>query len=614
MRKMLESLSRKVRGWHRPRAGKPARPPGRRPRLECLEDRTLPSASFGFAQEVAFKGNAGSGNAIAADAAGDVYVAGTFSGSAILGSVSLSAQGPYDFFLAKYSAAGNLLWARDIGGAQSYTFANALAVDSSGNVYVTGSFNQTAHFDPTSSAGDRTSPGANEDLFVAKYDSNGQYVWADSAVLDQRVSSATVGNAIAIDSHGVIYIAGGASGLASFPTTSFPPSTGIPRVASAGGWDALVAKVNSDGNFYWARTFGGTGGDMGTGVAVDPAGNVVYFSGDFSGTADFYPRSSSVPSLTAVGRQDAFVAALDGTGNPYWSHDLPGPFGSSGLLGIGGGVAVDSTGHVITTAAFESSSGANDLLVAGFTTAGAPLWQHDVSGAWLGGQVRGGGSTIAVDGNGHFFITGSFQGMANFSPGFGALTDAGPNAAAFVAQVNANGTFVWAGAFQGSTSSDFAFGLAIAVDGQGHIDTTGTFGGTVDFDPGAGVHNLQVGRGAAGVYVSQLQLVNNGSPYEAPALNYLTAGANYAYYNYVNGSHSIYAYYAYVYGYYAEVYAQLAAATHSATDWYYAYQFGAAASNYAYADYATSGSVYALYTFVYDYYGYTYANLAYGSV
>jgi hypothetical protein len=101
------------------------------------------------------------------------------------------------------------------------------------------------------------------------------------------------------------------------------------------------------------------------------------------------------------------------------------------------------------------------------------------------------------------------------------------------------------------------------------------------------------------------------SPYETPALNNLAAGYQYGYAEYVYGTHSTYAYYAYVYGYYAHAYAEVAAQTHNAGYWQLAYQYGAAAEANAYADYAATGNVYAYYATTYDYYGYTAAYSAY---
>jgi hypothetical protein len=100
-------------------------------------------------------------------------------------------------------------------------------------------------------------------------------------------------------------------------------------------------------------------------------------------------------------------------------------------------------------------------------------------------------------------------------------------------------------------------------------------------------------------------------PYEGAALNYVAAGYTYGYYDYVYGSHSIDAYYAYIDGYTAYVYAQQAVSTHNATDWYYAWAYANAAETYAYADYASTGAVYAYDAYVNDYYGSVYSSYIY---
>jgi len=116
-----------------------------------------------------------------------------------------------------------------------------------------------------------------------------------------------------------------------------------------------------------------------------------------------------------------------------------------------------------------------------------------------------------------------------------------------------------------------------------------------------------VGSGSAALTV---QVTSPLSSDETAALANLTTGYQYAYYDYLYGSHSANAYYAYVYGSYAVQLAQAASQTHSATQWYYASLYANAAQSYAYADYAATGNVYAYYAFLYDHEGYVFASAA----
>ncbi len=143
------------------------RRPGVRLHLETLEARLTPSGDFGFALAAGGQG-ADRGAAVASDAAGNVCVTGSFSGTAAFGSgpaaFTLTSAGGTDVFVAKYTAAGALLWARDLGGSGDDAGAG-VTVDGAGNVYTTGSFSGTADFDPGAAAVNLTSAGA-EDVFV----------------------------------------------------------------------------------------------------------------------------------------------------------------------------------------------------------------------------------------------------------------------------------------------------------------------------------------------------------------------------------------------------------------------------------------------------------------
>jgi hypothetical protein len=164
---------------------------------------------------------------------------------------------------------------------------------------------------------------------------DGDFVWAKA----MGGTGPDWGDGMAVDSAGNVYTTGFFEG-----TVDFDPGAGVFNLTSAGGYDIFVSKLDSTGNFVWAKCMGGTNGDYGTGIAVDSAGNV-YTTGDFTGTADFDP-GAVVFNLTSAGGYDIFVSKLDSTGNALWAKRMGGTGDDYGT-----GIAVDSAGnvHMMTT-------------------------------------------------------------------------------------------------------------------------------------------------------------------------------------------------------------------------------------------------------------------------
>jgi hypothetical protein len=226
-------------------------------------------------------GNVGYG--IAVDSSGNAYITGYFTGTAVFGATTLTSAGQQDTYIAKVDSGGNFLWAKRAGGT-NYNHNFSIVADSSSNAYITGYFKGTSVFGATTltSAGD-------VDVFIAKVDSGGNFLWAKRAGGTNQDS----GWGIAVDSSGNAYITGYFNGTAVFGATT---------LTSAGGSvDIFVAKVDSGGNFLWAKRAGGISGAGGNGIAVDSSGNA-YVTGQFQGTAVF-----GATTLTSAGGNDVFI-------------------------------------------------------------------------------------------------------------------------------------------------------------------------------------------------------------------------------------------------------------------------------------------------------------------
>ncbi|MCH8330260.1 MAG: SBBP repeat-containing protein, partial [Bacteroidetes bacterium] len=122
------------------------------------------------------------GSCITIDPTGNVYITGRFEDTAdfdpTTGTLNLTSNGASDVFIQKLNTAGNLIWARSIGGTSS-DYGNSITTDASGNVYVTGYYQGTVDFDPGSGTVNLTSNGSN-DVFIQKLDANGILIWANS--------------------------------------------------------------------------------------------------------------------------------------------------------------------------------------------------------------------------------------------------------------------------------------------------------------------------------------------------------------------------------------------------------------------------------------------------
>ena len=258
--------------------------------------------------------------ALALDAAGNVYTAGHFSGTSDFdpgpGTFPLSSVGSgSDVFISKLDGAGDFVWARRMGGIK-IDQCFGMAVDSAGNVYTAGTFEDTMDFDPGPGTFNLTSAGG-ADVFVSKLDSVGNFVWAGRIGGSHPGSPWDRARALTLGADGSVYVVGEFAG-----TCDFDPGPGTFPLVSSGVYDAFVVKLDSAGNFVWARQFTGTQEEVARSVAVGPSGNV-HVVGDFHGTTNFHP----VPGTVTLASGDGlfgFVAVLDAGGDPVWVGGLGG--------------------------------------------------------------------------------------------------------------------------------------------------------------------------------------------------------------------------------------------------------------------------------------------------
>lgn len=411
---------------------------------------------------------------IAVDSAGNAYLTGwTYSGNFPVVNPLQGMKGYQDAFVSKLNADGTaLIYSTYIGG-EGGDQAYAIAVDNSGNAYVTGTTNGDF---PTTPGAYQQDPADSQDAFVLKLRSDGAAI--DYATYLGGVSSNIFGDygyGIAVDSAGDAYVTGATYG-------TFPTTPGAFRTTSGSVPDAFISKLNADGTaLVYSSFLGGNSADVARAVALDGSGNAYVtgftFSTDFPTVNPFqgsYGGTGQDPSSTPAG--DAFITKIksDGSAIVYSSY-LGGD-----SIDYGYGVAVDGSGNAYLTGKtysdnFPTTQGSlkpvkTQSSLNAFVTKVGSTGNISYS-TFLGGNSSAEGDAIALDEFGNAYVTGyaasDFPQVNPVQTGFG-----GGGLDAFMAKLNASGSALILSTFLGGGSNDR--GSGIAVDSIGNVYVTGT--------------------------------------------------------------------------------------------------------------------------------------------
>jgi hypothetical protein len=243
---------------------------------------------------------------LTASSTGDVFVAGSFYGTVDFDpsqkKQNVFSGTNYSAYVLKLDRDGNFGWvspfvALGSGSSAGWSSAQTISLDGSGNVIVGGYYGNSVDFDPGKRTTTLPSIGG---TFVVKLTSSGSLVWARALEDDETMFL----KGIDVDATGSVYATGYFNG-----TADFNPAASNGLRTSAGGGDIFVVKLNSAGNFAWVETFGSTGSDMGTGIAVDAAG-VIHIAGSYQYTVDFDPEPNLAFELTSNFRSKALRLRL----------------------------------------------------------------------------------------------------------------------------------------------------------------------------------------------------------------------------------------------------------------------------------------------------------------
>jgi hypothetical protein len=347
-------------------------------------------------------------------------------------------------------AGPDLAWSSYLGGTD-YDYGNGIAIDGSGNAWVTG-FTGAGGW---AVGGFDTSYNGGGDAFIARINADGTLAW--SSYLGGTNDEVALG--VAIDGAGNAWVTG-------FTYSSEWVVGGFDTTRTGG--DAFITKINADGTLAWSSYLGGNGDDIGLEIAIDGSGNAWV-----TGETNVGGWAVGGIDTTFNGQGDAFVAKINANGTLAWSSFLGGASGDGGR-----GIAIDGAGNAWVTGltgegtspvwaagGFDTSynGGTRDAFVAKINANGTLAWS-----SYLGGAADDWGRGIAIDSSENAWVTG-YTDSAGWAVG-GFDTNYNGNRDAFIGKINANGTLAWSSYLGGTNFED---GNGIAIDGSGRAWMTG---------------------------------------------------------------------------------------------------------------------------------------------
>jgi hypothetical protein len=435
---------------------------------------------------------------IAVDNSGNAYITGYTSSTNYVitpGSFQTTNGGSIDVFVTKLNSTGTgLIYSTYIGGSGNDE-CRAIAIDGSGNAYITG-FTNSNNYDITPGAFQTIIEGGRE-VFVTKLNSTGTGLIYSTFI---GGSHEDFGYDIAIDGSDNAYVTG------TTYSSDYDTTPGAFQTTNGGNYDVFVTKLNSTGNTLIYSTYiGGSANDIGNDIAIDGSGNA-YITG-ITASTDYDITPGAFQTTYGGGTNDVFVTKLNstGTGLIYSTY-----IGGSGI-DEGYSIAIDGSGNAyitgntastnydITTGAFQTANGGSgDVFVSKLNSTGTGL----IYSTYIGGSGIDEGYSIAIDGSGNAYITGNTESTNyDITPGAFQTTNGGGKDV-FVSKLNSTGTGLIYSTYIGGSSNDN--GNDIAIDGSGNAYVTGyTNSSDYDITPGAFQTTKGVG---TDVFVTKLSL------------------------------------------------------------------------------------------------------------
>lgn len=419
---------------------------------------------------------------VAQSSAGEVYFAGYFHGTVDLAPGEVvdlhTSAGDEDAFVTKLAPDGSYRWSRTWGGA-SVDEAVAVRIGETGRIYVLSTFHGSVDFDFTDGVDTHVASPDEVSAAVTVLDSDGRYV---STTSFGQGDGPVFADSLAVDARGSVYVVGCFAN-----TIDFDPGPEVDEhvsTATITARNAFVTRFNADGSYDWTQSFGGAGNDCATGVAVDADGSP-RITGVFKFTVDFDPTAGE--DYHSGGIDDVFMMKLGADGSYQWTRTWIG----AEYVSDRGRIVCDSRGVAAITGLFRQvvdfdPTNGVDLHSALPGDAGLFLTRIDRNGRYLGTTALTSSEyviseDIAVDQEGNFFVTGVFDGEADFqtqgNPDIRVATED-----TFVTKFDNDGLPMWTrtvGSFRPNES-----GHRLAAGADGSVTVHGHFASPFDVDPG----------------------------------------------------------------------------------------------------------------------------------
>jgi len=333
-----------------------------------------------------------------------------------------------------------------------------------------------------------------KDYFILKLDQDGEFV---SALSVGGLSNETALRVV-IDPIGDIYIAGFFTGI-----TDFDPGPGVFELSTSGDDDVFIQKLTSDGSFMWVRSFGGTLEDIPRDLQLDADGNI-FLCGQFRGSADFDPGVDTF-IMTSDGFEDGFILKLNELGNFEWAAKIGGEFG-----GFTRGCAIDSEGNVYSVGSYTGSTdfdpGVAEVIIPSLGLSGAYIQKLNNEGEFIFVKTINTVNAevyydIVIDETDEIYLTGLFSGTVDFDASAAEYNGTSNGSLDFFVQhLDSEGAFIWVKTAGGEEDD---IGEKLAVTNEGDVYITGRYRETVDFDPNAGVAE-QTSNGNTDIFILKL--------------------------------------------------------------------------------------------------------------